>query len=480
MSAPTYDYRGGQEFNEKTSDSSEKASVAPEYDPKFEQRTMRYVDWRLIPILAMVYSFALIDRINLGAAYTAGMGADLKLAVGARYNLIILLFFIPYTIFQLPGNIVLRQLGVRRWLTFIVFAWGLVQFGMTFVRSWGWMIICRILMGIFEASFFPALLFIMSTWYKRHEVQKRLAAFFLLSVTTGGLSPILAWAFSLLNGKANLAGWRWIFLIEGIITILLGFVTWFFIPDFPDQNRFLTPEQTALVLKRIDEDRGDALPDPVTYEKVKKHLLDWTIWAHGIIFLCNSMPSYSQSYFLPIILKDMGWTKTQALLLSAPPYGPPIVTTLLVAYLADKYKHRGGFLLAGVLTCIVGICLLAFAEGNGARYFGAFLVAAGNSGCTPTIWAYASNNVTSHSKRSIQTAVQISLGGIGGVLATVVYRSKDAPRYVPGLAVTLGAEVVLLTLLGITTFHYNRLNRLVRSGKRKEPLEGQPGFYYTL
>jgi hypothetical protein len=166
---------------------------------------------------------------------------------------------------QLPGNIVLRQLGVRRWLTFIVFAWGLVQFGMTFVRSWGWMIICRILMGIFEVC--SQLLFcnsgidivfcsglvlsrialyhvnlvcgivmlnsqyslIFCRRYKRHEVQKRyasrgrgisirliaffsLAAFFLLSVTTGGLSPILAWAFSLLNGKANLAGWRWIFV----------------------------------------------------------------------------------------------------------------------------------------------------------------------------------------------------------------------------------------------------------------------------
>lgn len=70
-------------------------------------------------------------------------------------------------------------------------------------------------------------------------------------------------------------------LIEGLITLVLGFVTWLFIPDFPDQNRFLTPEQTALVLKRIDDDRGDALPDPVTFEKVKMHLLDWTIWAHG-------------------------------------------------------------------------------------------------------------------------------------------------------------------------------------------------------
>ena len=128
--------------------------------------------------------------------------------------------------------------------------------------------------------------------------------FYLISVTAGGLSPILAYVFSLLKGRANLAGWRWIFvrffpfdselisyeprlqIIEGLITIFLAGVTWCFIPAFPDQNNFLTPEQTALVLRRIDEDRGDAIPDPVTPAKVLKHLSDWTLWAYGK-FLCH-------------------------------------------------------------------------------------------------------------------------------------------------------------------------------------------------
>jgi len=139
-----------------------------------------------------------------------------------------------------------------------------------------------------------------------------LAVFYLISVTTGGFSSILAYVFSLLKGRQGLAGWRWIFvcclpfylrpsnsitstqIIEGAITLFLAIVTWFFIPSFPDQNTFLTPKQTDLVLRRIDEDRGDAKPDELTPAKVKKHLSDWKLWAYGIIFMCNAMPSCKQ------------------------------------------------------------------------------------------------------------------------------------------------------------------------------------------
>ncbi|KAF4621397.1 hypothetical protein D9613_000869 [Agrocybe pediades] len=469
-----------KKIDSSSASTKEEATVGEAYDKEFERRTMRHVDWRIIPILALVYTFALIARTNLGAAHTAGMGADLHMLKGNRFSIVSCMYFVPYIILQLPGNLVLRYFGVRNWLTFTVVAWGAVQLAMGFVKSWGYLVLCRVLLGVFEASFFPSLLFIISTWYKRHEVHTRLAVFYLISVTTGGFSSILAYVFSLLKGKRGLAGWRWIFIIEGAITLFLAIITWLFIPTFPDQNTFLTAKQTELVLRRIDEDRGDAIPDPMTLEKVKKHLSDWTLWAYGIIFMCCAMPSYSQSFFLPIILRGMGWSQTAALLLSAPPYGPSVITTMIIAYFSDKHKHRSGYIVFCVLVCLVGVSLTAFAKQNEVRYFGAFLTNAGNSGAIPTVLAYASNNVVTHSKRSVQTALTVGLGGVGGIIATTVFRAQDAPKYIPGLIATIISQGIVLTLLAILTVHFLWSNKQMREGKRKEPLEGQPGFFYTL
>ncbi|EAU83773.2 hypothetical protein CC1G_07508 [Coprinopsis cinerea okayama7 len=464
-----------------TSSSIEKVESANDtVDPKFERRTMLRVDLHIVPILTMLYSFSLIDRINLGAAYAAGMDKTLELNVGPRYSIVTCMYFVPYILLQLPGNLVLRKFGVRDWLTFLVLAWGTVQLGMGFIKKWEELLVTRILLGIFEAPFFPAVLWIISAWYKRHELQKRMAVFSLLPLTAGGLSPLLAYGLSLLEGKGNLEGWRWIFIVEGIITILLGFVGFIFLPNFPEENKFLTKEQTEFVIKRINEDRGDALPDKITFAKVMKHLQDWTLWAYGFLVLFSTMPSYVQSYFLPIILGGMGYDRKGTLLLSAPPYALAIPVTLLVAYLSDKKKHRAGFIIVLASIAVVGSALTAWHSNDKVRYFGIFLINMGNAGTSPCILTYSSNNVVSHSKRAVQTALNVCVGSIGGIVAATVFRNQDRPRYIPGLIATMLSQALIVLLVCILTARHMYWNKRAREGKLKEPLEGQPGFLYTL
>ncbi|KAG6920205.1 hypothetical protein DXG01_004974 [Tephrocybe rancida] len=266
----------------------------------FERKTMRIVDLRLLPLLGMLYALALIDRTNLGVARIAGMDRDLGLSIGSRYSIVSALYFVPYIIFQLPSNLVLRALGVRNCLAFYVVSWGIVQLAMGFVPNWGMLALCRVLLGAFEAGFFPAMVFIITTWYVRHEVQKRLAAFYVVSIFTGGFSAIFAYVLSLLGGRHGIAGWAWIFvslnispstigfvtncvyqIIEGAITVFFGIIAWFYISEFPDQNTFLDSEQTALVLDRVERDRGDSIPDEMTLRKIISYLLDWKLWVYG-------------------------------------------------------------------------------------------------------------------------------------------------------------------------------------------------------
>ncbi|KAK0447144.1 major facilitator superfamily domain-containing protein [Armillaria borealis] len=246
-------------------------------DPVFERKTMRWVDIRMLPLLALLYSVAL--------------GLD----VGSRYSIATCMYFIPYVLFtwEYPSS------QDRS-------AWGAVCLSIGFVKTWEVLTVLRVLLGAMEAGLFPALVYIISTWYTCHEVAKRLAAFYMISLTITGFAPILAYCISLLDGKRGIAGWSWIFIIEGALTIFLGIITFLYVPDFQDKNRFLTPEQTIVVLRRIE---------------------------YGIMLACSTVPSYVLAYFISIILGGMGYGRSMSLLLIAPPYGPAFISALFCALL---------------------------------------------------------------------------------------------------------------------------------------------------
>ncbi|KAF8894002.1 major facilitator superfamily domain-containing protein [Infundibulicybe gibba] len=427
----------------------------------------RHVDWRMLPFLGLLYAVALIDRTNLGIARIVGMGRDLNLQVGERYSIVSCLYFVPYILLQIPSNAVLRMLGARTWLTICVVGWGTVQLGMGFVENWGQLAICRVLLGVFEAGFFPALVYIITTWYA-HTLD-RPCIFYLVSIVIGGFSAIFAYALTFLGGRGGLAGWQWIFVIEGIITIVLGILTFAFVADFPDKNTFLTVEQTRLVLARVEADRGDSVPDKMTLAKVFHHLSDWTTWAFAIMFMCATMPAYAISYFIPIILASMGWGTQDSLLLSAPPFVFAAISTFFFAWLSDRSKKRAHYIVIQTFISLIGLFVTGYAPQDSVRYFGIFLTNAGASGCIPAILAY----------RAVSTAAIIAFGGIGGIFATTVYRQQDAPRYLNGIWATIACQFMMLLLVSCLTWTFIRRNHLLREGKLMQ-LEGQPGFFYTI
>ncbi|KAF9259710.1 MFS general substrate transporter [Marasmius fiardii PR-910] len=448
--------------------SLDKGAGSGQEDTKLEinevdgRKTLRYIDFRILPILALTYAISNIDSINLGSAVVAGMGADLLklqgLQVGDRYSVVTVLYFVPFILLEVPANVCLRKIGVRYVMTFIVLGLGAVQLAMGFIKHWGLLALFRVLIGAFEAGFTPGMVFLMSTWYKRHEVQKRLGVFFILSGIIGGFGPILAYALSLLNGRQKIAGWSWIFIIEGAMTIAIGILVYFFIPDFPDRNTFLTEAQTAFILQRVEEDRGDSIPDEITVRKVLRHLTDWTIWVYGTMIACAALPIYMQTLFLPIILKGMHFSTAQSLLLC--------FTVMFFAWISDRMKHRATFVVTQALMTLSGCSMMAFAGSTAARFSGTFLITGGALGCPPSIIAWSANNVLSHSKRSVQSAVTIAGSGIGGIIASTVFRQADSPKYIPGLWVTIGAQILCVVLLFM-------------EGRLGGPLEGQVGFLYT-
>ncbi|KAH8888091.1 phthalate transporter [Thozetella sp. PMI_491] len=452
------------------------------YSPAEERQIMRRIDTRLVFTCGLLYCISLIDRTNLSAAAIAGMNSDLNL-IEYRYSIIVLVFFITYTLFQPPATILCRKIGPRPFLSAICFLWGIIMMCHGFVRSWEPMIAMRLILGALEAGCFPGCLYLISTWYSRYETHKRFSWFYLIGCVATGFSGILAFGLTQMAGLADFNGWRWIFIIEGIITCLIGVVGYFTLVDFPDKvasktSGFLSEREVNWVLLQIARDREDAVPEPFKLSQWAANGLDLKVWGFALIFLCVTTTSYAISYFLPTILKGMGFSTTAAQCLVAPPYVAAAVVMIGASWLGDKYRTKAPILAFNAVVTIIGLCIMGYAEGTGIRYFGVFLATMSANANLPTIMAYQANNIRGQWKRAFCSASLVGFGGIGGIAGSLVFRSQDAPLYRPGIYATVTANCIVLLVVGVMSIHFRISNK--KADKGHMIIEGLEGFRYTI
>jgi sugar phosphate permease len=283
----------------------------------------------------------------------------------------------------------------------------------------------------------------LSCWYKRREFGIRAAIFFSAAAVSGSFGGLLAAAISDMDGIGGRTGWEWIFILEGLATVVLGAVSPLFLVNFPDQATFLSPIDRARARKRLRED----LQSSAEYEGFKmkyfwEAMADWKTYAGAIVYMGADGALYAFSLFLPSIIKELGFSSVKAQLLSVPPYAAAAISTILVGWAADKTNQRGIWnILCGVIGSI-GFIMLLVAESPGLSYTGTFLGAVGIYPCIPNTVAWMANNVEGVYKRVISLAVVIGWGNLNGVMSSNIYRQQDAPKYRLGHAVVLGYMVI--------------------------------------
>lgn len=360
-------------------------SVEDEHDAKFEKRVLRKIDLRLLPILGALYTIALVDRSNISVARISGLDEDVGLKQGSRASIVLLVFFIGYIIFEIPSNIVIHKIGAANWLSFIAFSWGLVSLGIGFLNNWIGLAICRAILGVFEAGFFPGCIYLVTCWYRRYEVQKRLAGFFLTASALSAFANIFAYGLIQIAKRTEYKGWRWIFIIEGAITCVAAIAAWFVIVDFPDSNRntFLSEEEKAFVKARLAADRGTEERQKVTWSILFKTAADWKVWAFSLMYMSGAVGVYAFLFFLPIILRSgLGYSLSMSFILSAPPALFSVVEAFFISWVADKTRMRGPFVVFQGIVAIIGLCMTGFLDAPTPRYIGTFL---GEAGRQPTL-----------------------------------------------------------------------------------------------
>lgn len=265
---------------EPTSDaSSQECGVVRDWTPEEERKLVWKIDFRVFPMLCLVFGLSLLDRTNISAAYIAGLARDLRLDIGARYNIALLIFFPGYALFELPSNYVIRRVGARWWLSFLIIAWGCCVLGAGFVHDWRAMTVLRAFLGVFEAGLFPGAIFLIGAWYRQYETARRVSLFYMASLLASGFGPIFAYALSLIRVGDGMyrSGWRWIFIIEGIVTIVAGLIAPFFLVEFPERVTFLTPRQKHIAVNRVRQEKEKGEVVHATVKQSLAMLMDWKL-----------------------------------------------------------------------------------------------------------------------------------------------------------------------------------------------------------
>ncbi|KAF2134530.1 pantothenate transporter liz1 [Dothidotthia symphoricarpi CBS 119687] len=424
-------------------------TTTTDVDPEIEKRMRRKLDWHLIPLLSALYLLAFIDRSNIGNARIAGMEEDLNLS-SSQYEWLLTIFYISYICFGF-ASIMWKVVPPHIWAAVCVFSWGLVSTVQSGAHSWSAMMALRFFMGMTEIAFGPGVPYLLSFFYLRHELGLRAGMFLSAAPLANCFAGALAYGIT--SESPALAKWRVLFLVEGLPTIVMAAVAFFFLPDSPEKARFLTEEEKAVARARGVQQAGATTRiGGINWKEMLEGLTDPKGLILGLMYFSGNVAFSSLPVFLPTILTEMGFSSVSAQGLTAPPFFLSFLTVIATTYIADRTQQRGITIM--ILTAIggVGYVILATAKSVAARYFGVFLAAAGIFPAIGNVLPWVTNNQGSDTRRGAGIVILNLIGQCGPLLGTRLYPTKEGPFYVKGQSVCAAFMFLFCILaLGLRT-----------------------------
>jgi len=432
-----------------------------------------------------------IDRNNFAAAKLQGLVKDLHL-VGNEYELGLSILFVGYVLMQVPSNLLLNFSGRPSWyIGFFVIAWGLVSLLTSQVKNAGDIIACRFILGLVEAPFFAGVLFYLSKWYTKGELNLRMSIFYSGSLLSGAFGNLIAAGILHgLAGKNGLSAWQWLYIIEGTITIAIGIVIVFVLPDFPHTWKLLSPEMKHVANRRMAVDAADSDIDEAggmsQIRGMKLAFTDPKTYVLAIMYHGTTGAAGFQNFF-PTLTKTLGYNSTISLILVAPPYIFMVLWSLGHSMASDKIGNRFWFFIYPIPLTIIGALIFVrnsplpfslktprptpeltapqmYVNDFGGRYFSLFLlvfVFATNG----TIYAWIANAIPRPpAKRAAALAFVNSIGNAASIWTPFTYNDSQAPHYV--IAMWINIALVVMAAIGACVLRWlltrdnNRLARM--------------------
>ncbi|KAI1391702.1 MFS transporter [Hypoxylon trugodes] len=431
------------------------------------KRLNRRLDIRLLPVLALVYLLNFLDRGNIGNARVLNKetGDDMLSKTGMTsngYALTVTLFSVAYTVFEVPSNWIMKHyVRPSVWLAILLGCWGVLTIGFAGVKNYGTVLALRLLIGMFEAGFFPGIVYLITIWYRHNERAVRIAFVIAFCNLAGAFGGAIAYGIGHANGRSGLEGFRWLFIIEGLITVVSVIPVLFVIPDYPARAKFLSAEEKQFAVDRLKERGGGYDRTHATRKEILETLFTPRMIAHYCAYIANVVTQGSFTFFTPTIVTGLGYESIQAQLLTVPPWVVGFVVALLLSYSADYFDSRGSHIT--VISVIGGIGWLtagllpttAYAK----RYGCLCMAAAGAFPAAPSMTNWVTCNSPSMLTIPLAIAVHNSCAGLGQIIAQWIWKQDEAILgYPTGNFVCAACNFFVAILALCLRLWYGRMN----------------------
>ena len=425
-----------------------------------EQRAIRKITWRLIPFLMLLYFVAFLDRINVGFAALT-MNKDVGLT-SQMFGLGAGIFFLGYFLFEVPSTVILHNVGARFWIGRVMITWGLVSVAMAFTRGPVSFYVLRFLLGLAEAGFFPGIILYLSYWFPANH-RSAVTAMFMAAAPVAGLigSPVSG-ALMQLNDLLGLRGWQWLFLLEGIPALVLGFITFRFLTDRPADAAWLTVDERDWLSSAIQQEQT-AIKDPRSHSAWLA-LADWKVLALSVAYFGTSAGLYTIGFWAPLIVKGLGFSVFYVGLLVAIPNLIAVIGMVLWSRNSDRTGERYWH---AALACLIGAIGMAVAARAGSSAFlavaGLSLTAFGVSAAKPPLWSLPTTFFAGTAAAASIGLIN-SLGTLGGFAGPYMIGSTNGTsgNFTRGLYLVGGTLIVSAVTIVIMRLAVHRQANQIR------------------
>lgn len=383
-----------------------------------ERTTLRAVAWRIVPFVCLLYVLNILDRANVGFARLA-MQDDLGLSQAA-FDLGYGMFYVGYILFEVPSNLLMKRFGARVWIARIMISWGFVSAATMFARDVWTFYALRILLGITEAGFFPGIIYYLSNWFPDRE-RAKMTAFFMLAIGLSNVigNPISGWIMDHFNGTYGLHGWQWLFLLEGIPTVVVGVSVLFYLKDTPQDAHWLADDQREWLIHRMAEEdhvrRRQHGPDKW------QAMLQPRVWLLIAIYFTVAVGSNAGGAYFPTLIKEQYQQATNFEIgqLTALPHLCAIIAMSLVGISSDRTGERRWHLAGSALAAAIGWSLVAWGPTPLIAMIGLCIAQAGMMSMLPVFWTLPSAFLSGTAAAG-GIAVINSIANIGGFFGAMI------------------------------------------------------------